>query len=170
MWWCVLLLLVVLIVGILRAKLRGESPQVFGYSVLHIVSGSMEPEIPTDTYILTKSIAPEQVERESIISFYSEDSQIYGLPNTHRVVEILNEEGKIQFLTKGDANPITDSVKVDGDRLIGVYVTDIAFLTAIFGLTSQKGFLVFIILLQIATAGLIFLSVARSKKDNDTHS
>ena len=40
LWWCVLLLLFALLVCIIGAKLRGEVPKIFGYSVMQIVSGS----------------------------------------------------------------------------------------------------------------------------------
>ena len=41
-WWAALILLAVLLVNIIGAKMRGEVPRVFGYSVMNIVSGSMD--------------------------------------------------------------------------------------------------------------------------------
>ena len=42
LWWISVALLAMLLVNIFSAKIRGEVPTVFGYSVMNIVSGSME--------------------------------------------------------------------------------------------------------------------------------
>ena len=63
LWWIILLLLAFVLVNILGAKLSGRVPSIFGYSVINIVSGSMEDEIPKGSYILIKRISPEEVEK-----------------------------------------------------------------------------------------------------------
>lgn len=169
LWWLALVLLVVLLVSVLGAKLRGEVPQVFGYSVLRIVSGSMEPTIPGGTYIVVKNVDAEKVEKGNIISFYSEDPIIYGMPNTHRVEEIVREDGKLRFVTKGDANITADQVDANGDKLIGVYVTKLDGLTGISRLMNGKGFFIVIVLLQVVTVGMVAFSAIRKKgKEEDT--
>lgn len=170
LWWAVVVLLAALLISVLGAKFRGKVPQVFGYSVLHIVSGSMEPEIPVGTYILVKSEDANMVEKESIISFYSKDPAIYGLPNTHRVKDILHEDGKILFVTKGDANAMPDTVNADGDSLIGVFVTELEGLTGISNLMRGKGFFLVIIGLQVITVGFVAYSMVRKKENNDKQS
>lgn len=135
-WWCLLVLLFLLLINIIGAKMRGKVPSVFGYSILNIVSGSMEDEIPQDSYILIKRVPAEEIKVDDIICFYSTDPQIYGMPNTHRVVkDPILKDGKYEFVTKGDANSSEDKVTAEGDRLIGVYVKTLD------GLTSFSAFL-----------------------------
>ena len=61
LWWAALLLGVVLVISFLSAHFRGEVPHVGKYSVMHIISDSMEPNIPTGMYILIKQVPAEEV-------------------------------------------------------------------------------------------------------------
>ena len=45
-WYAAVILLAVLVALILTAKARGKVPEIGGYSVLQVVTGSMEPQIP----------------------------------------------------------------------------------------------------------------------------
>ena len=171
MWWCALALLAILLVNIIGAKLAGKVPSVFGYSVMNIISGSMEDEIPKDSYILIKRQDAESVKKNDIICFYSSDPKIYGMPNTHRVVEdpIITDEG-IEFITRGDANEINDKVTAKGDRLIGVYVKRLDTLTAFVNLLQGKTLIIVIICLQIAMFSMFAYTYYTAKvkqKDSD---
>ena len=171
-WWIVLVLLAVLLVNIFGAKLTGNVPRVFGYSVMNIVSGSMEEEIPKGSYVLIKKVSPEEIEKDDIICFYSTDAKIYGMPNTHRVVEepIVTDSG-IEFITKGDANPINDTETAKGDRLIGVYVKNLDGLTAFANALSGNILIIVILCLQICIitmAVYVFALVKKNKSEADT--
>lgn len=171
-WWLVLVLLAVLLVNIFGAKLTGNVPRVFGYSVMNIVSGSMEEEIPKGSYILIKKVSPEEIEKDDIICFYSTDPKIYGMPNTHRVVEepIVTDSG-IEFITKGDANPINDTETAKGDRLIGVYVKNLDGLTSFTNVLSGNIIIIVIISLQICIVAMAVYAFMLSKKnESDTNS
>ena len=163
LWWIALVLVALLMVSILSAKIRGEVPSVFGYSVLHIVSGSMEPEIEEGTYILVKNESAENIRKGQIISFYSEDPDIYGFPNTHRVVEDpIRTGGEIEFVTRGDANSENDGVTAKGDRIIGVFVKEIGLLTWLS--TALDGNTMFLII-AVMMMGLVFMVVYGMLKD-----
>lgn len=155
-WWCVLAIVVALLVNVIGAKMSGKVPSVFGYSVLNIVSGSMEDEIPSGSYILVKKTDPGEIEKGDVICFYSTDPKIYGLPNTHRVVEepIVTENG-IEFVTKGDANPINDKQTAKGDRIVGVYVKRLDGLTAFSDSLGQGTLVIVIICLLFSTIFMI---------------
>ena len=171
-WWIVLVLLAVLLVNIFGAKLTGNVPRIFGYSVMNIVSGSMEEEIPKGSYILIKKVSPEEIEKDDIICFYSTDPKIYGMPNTHRVVEepIVTDSG-IEFITKGDANPINDTETAKGDRLIGVYVKNLDGLTSFTNVLSGNIIIIVIISLQICIVAMAVYAFMLSKKnESDTNS
>jgi signal peptidase len=136
--------------------MSGKVPSVFGYSVLNIVSGSMEDEIPSGSYILIKKTDAGEIEKGDVICFYSTDPKIYGLPNTHRVVEepIVTENG-IEFVTKGDANPINDKQTAKGDRIVGVYVKRLDGLTAFSDSLGQGTLVIVIICLLFSTIFMI---------------
>lgn len=159
-WWCVLALLFLLLVSILGAKIKGEVPSVFGYSVINIISESMEDEIPQGSYILIKKVSPEEVKRDDIICFYSTDPTIYGMPNTHRVVEDPIITGDtVEFITKGDANPVADTETAKGDLLIGVYVKNIDALTSFAKALEGNTLLILFIVIQVCLVSMAVYSI-----------
>ena len=97
----------------------GQVPQVLGYSVFRVMTGSMEPEIREDSLLVVKKTPPEDIVPGDIISFFSPDPMLEGAVNTHRVVRIEKENGRTQFITKGDANVIEDTYPVDASALVG---------------------------------------------------
>ena len=170
LWWSAVVLLVLLLVNILGAKMTGNVPRVFGYSIMNIVSGSMEDEIPKGSYILIKKVEPEKVKRGDVICFYSTDPQIYGLPNTHRVVEDpINNNGSIEFVTRGDANPKNDEETAKGENLIGVYVKRLDTLTA-FSNDLKGNMMIFVIIsLQICMFGMALFAVIAIKVNKNSN-
>lgn len=165
-WWCVLVLLFVLLANIFGAKLLGKVPSVFGYSVMNIISGSMEDEIPKGSYILIKKQDAEEVERGDIICFYSSDPLIYGMPNTHRVVDIIEGE-QIEFVTRGDANLGEDKVTAKGEDLIGVYVKRLDGLTAFSDFLKGNMLICILIGLQICIVSMFCHAIIAAKKKKD---
>ncbi len=167
-WWILLLSLVVGIINILSAKAKGKVPKMFGYSVMHILSGSMEGEIPTGSYILVKQIDPKDIKDNQIICFYSDDPQIYGMPNTHRVVGREQTDEGLVFITKGDANAVADSVPARAERVIGVFVKTLPALTAFDGWLQGNGIMAIFILLQAAVCGMAIYSFVKKKTEGQT--
>ncbi len=165
-WWILIILMIALLANILSAKMRGKVPNVLGYSVMKIVSGSMEPQIPTNSYILVKKCKPNQLQKGDVISFYSEDPVIYGLPNTHRIVEkITSENGEVSFTTKGDANAVQDTLPAKEERVIGRYVGNIAWLTSFSNALSGNMVFALLIVFQVGTISLILCSFLKPKKE-----
>ena len=171
LWWIVLALLAGMMFNIIGAKMQGKVPQIFGYSVVNIISGSMEDTIPEGSYILVKKVSPEEVNIEDIICFYSSDPSISGLPNTHRVVKdpIITETG-IEFVTKGDANNGEDKYTAKGEKLIGRYVKTMDELGAFVSMLNGGGFNVLFIILEVMIVAMVvstFLRVLKEAKEGN---
>ena len=94
----VLAVIISLTVYIMICSASGKVAEVFGTSVLKVVSGSMEPSISEGDYIIVRKTDAGELEEGDIICFYSKDSKIYGMPNTHRIVRILPDGS---FVTSG---------------------------------------------------------------------
>lgn len=131
----VLIALTLLAVYIMVCNMRGRVATVFGTSILKVATGSMEPSIHEGDYILVKATDVSELEEGDIICFYSNDSAIYGMPNTHRIVRLLDDGS---FITRGDANNIDDPVTVKADKIIGKYEGKIRFLRWINSFASVK--------------------------------
>ena len=110
-----------------------------------------------------------EIKRGDVICFYSTDPQIYGMPNTHRVVEdpIVTENG-IEFVTRGDANRVNDKETAKSERLIGVYVKGLDGLTAFTNAISGRGMFFLIIGLQFCIIPMIVYSVVKEKRKQST--
>ncbi len=163
-WWVFVALLLLLLVNVMSAKMQGRVPSVGGYSLLKVVTPSMNPKIEPRTYILVRQADPEDIEAGDIISFYSDDSAIKGMPNTHRVVEVVTgADGGKDFITKGDAAESNDSVPADGDKLIGVYVTDVALLTWFARRLEGNGLFLVIFAAQAAMIGMAVYNFVRQR-------
>jgi len=103
--------------------IQGKQASIFGFRIYHILTGSMEPTIATGTNVIVHRVDPDTLEKDDIITFVSHDSAIYGSANTHRIYSIEKDEnGEKYFVTKGDANKITDSVYVYPEDVIGKVV------------------------------------------------
>lgn len=171
LWWCVLILLGLLLLNIFGAKMKGKVPSVFGYSVMNIVSGSMGEEMPQGSYILVKKTDAEKVKVGDVICFYSSDPAIYGYPNTHRVVEdpIITDEG-IEFVTKGDATEANDKVNAKGENLIGVYVKRLESLEKFSAALSSGGLVIVIICLLMGMSGMFVYTAIITQKNEQKSS
>ena len=111
------LVLVVTIVSSLFGLLNKEDKTVFGYTARIVVSGSMEPEIMTNSLNIIKKCNIEDINSGDIVCYrYSKDI-------IHRVVDVVtNEDGTIVLHTKGDANEFPDSIEIHEDMVLGKVV------------------------------------------------
>lgn len=152
-----IILLALFILASVVMTRSGDVPQVGGYSVLRVLTGSMEPDIPTDSVILVRIADGDQVQVGDVISFYSADPAIRGSVNTHRVIGIEAENGTRIFRTQGDANLVPDQYPVDDANLIGIVVGSSYAVGRIIRLLSNP--LVFFPLVLIPLLVMVILNV-----------
>ena len=63
-----------LLIIIVAAYLPITIPRAFGYEIYTVISGSMEPAIPTGSLVYVKYIQPEEIQTEDVIAFYGTDA------------------------------------------------------------------------------------------------
>lgn len=123
----ILVLAVVILASTVLTK-SGGIPSVGGYSFMRVLTGSMEPNIPTDSIIIIERMDGDKSDKLSklqvgdVISFYSTRPELEGAPTTHRIVEISDVNGEATYVTKGDANVLADADSCTKDRIIGKVV------------------------------------------------
>lgn len=79
-------------------------PQLLGWKVETVLSGSMHPTYGVQSVVIVKPLDPAGIKVGDIINFRSVSSDT---PITHRVVAI-ERDGAFSFVTKGDANKSPD--------------------------------------------------------------
>ena len=105
------------------AGLSGNDRYLFGFRGYITLSGGMAPVIQKGSFLITRRVNPDAIQAGDIIT-YKEDSEI----QTNRVVEIINDNGPISFITKGDANEGANSRAVPADNVIGRFVYAVRFI------------------------------------------
>ena len=65
-----------LLIIIVAAYLPITIPSASGYEIYTVISGSMEPAIPTGSLVYVKYIQPEEIQTEDVIAFYGTDAMV----------------------------------------------------------------------------------------------
>ena len=89
----------VLLTVLILACIPLTLPKAFGFQIYTVISGSMEPAIPTGSLVYVRHEEPDTIVKDDVIAFYSNNAD--GSIITHRVVS--NSPAMGQFITKGDA-------------------------------------------------------------------
>lgn len=141
-------------------------PKIFGYQVFHIMSGSMEPALPTGSAIYVEKVSPQEIICGDVIAFRVADEVV-----AHRVVK--NEKEEAQILTKGDANAAQDKAPVLYEQVIGRVAWSIpyaGFWLSGFSSLQGKGYLLLLLLggvLFRVAAGCIQKSMPLQEKERE---
>lgn len=99
---------------------QDEVPSVSGYLPLIVLTDSMYPEIASGDLIICHTSEADEIKEGDVIAFFDPAGNGTSIV-THRVMEVIREDGKVLFRTKGDNNNTEDRVLVPGEDLVGVY-------------------------------------------------
>ncbi|MBL4937503.1 signal peptidase I [Clostridium sp. YIM B02515] len=116
------IVVVVLIVFYLLINIRGMGqkdyiPGLGPYKIMSVLSGSMSPTFNAGDVIVGKTINPYDLKQGDIITFRFGNSL-----TTHRVINVINKDGKLLFNTKGDNNNVEDLESVGDENIISKYL------------------------------------------------
>ena len=120
---CVILLPILIINLTLIAKSyinEDEIPSLGGVFPMIVLTDSMYPEIAAGDLIICNTVEAEDVKVNDVISFYDPMGNGTSVV-THRVLEIVSEDGQLSFRTKGDNNNAEDQMLVPQEKLVGIY-------------------------------------------------
>jgi signal peptidase len=77
-----------------------------------IASDSMHPAFDKGAAVITLKVKQNDLKKGDIISFYRDDKVII-----HRIDSIVEEDGEIRYITKGDANNVADDGYILYDQI-----------------------------------------------------
>lgn len=170
---CIILIPILLINITLIAKSyinKDEVPSIGGTFPLIVLTDSMVPEIYSGDLIICKTADAEDIEVNDVISFFDPAGNGTSIV-THRVIEIVEEDGEILFRTRGDNNNTEDKELVPAENLVGVYKMRIAGAghIAMF-MQSTAGLIVCVVLPIILLVGydLVRRRIYEKSKKEDT--
>ena len=136
-----------------------EVPSFFGWKPFIVLSGSMETQISVGDLVIVKEVDTSILKKGDIIAFKENDIVI-----THRIDDIITEDGTVKYITKGDNNNIRDEGTVLPEQVEGIFICNISGLgnLAIFIQTPMG----MIVSLSIPVILLIIIGIMDSKKTN----
>ncbi len=152
----VLILVVSVLMVILSLTTKSSGvPNLFGYAPMNVASYSMEPTINKGDLIfceVTNDIGYEY-KVDDIVTFPIEIDGIQTY-NTHRIVEVIEDDGITYYVTQGDnkdTNPIADEEMQTSSSIVAKYTgKKIAGIGNFFGfIRTQLGFFLCVLLPMI---------------------
>ena len=160
--FCAIVLIILSLFALLTVVMTpaGQVPQVMGYSILQVLTGSMEPTIPEGSMLLIQQTEPDTLQPGDIISFFSPDPLLDGALNTHRIQEVLNDGDTLEFITKGDANFLEDQQPVSARQVVGKVIFISPMLGKFVRLISNP--LVFCLAVLLPLAAMLIANLVRA--------
>lgn len=147
-----------------------EVPDIGGYLPMIVLTDSMYPEIESGDLIICHTIKAEDVKVDDVISFFDPAGNGTSVV-THRVIEIVEEDGEIKFRTKGDFNNTEDKELVPAENLVGIYQSRIAGAGKIaMFMQSTAGLIICVVLPIVLLVGydIIRRRIYEKNKQSDT--
>lgn len=138
---------------------KDEVPSFFGWKPFITLSGSMQSEIYAGDLAIVKEVDTSELKVGDVIAFRQDDIII-----THRITNIVDENGEERFITKGDNNNFEDIYPVYADMIEGKFIFKISKLgnVAIF-IQTPLGTAVS---LSIPLALFILIQISGNKEKN----
>jgi signal peptidase len=97
-----------------------------------VTSESMVPTLQVGDLLVLRGMPEDQIQVGHIIVFKDTETYLHtDNPIVHRIIDIQEVDGELQFYTQGDANPTADSGYRRYDEIIGVMVTRIPYIGSI---------------------------------------
>lgn len=136
-----------------------KSFNLFGYKAYIITSESMKPKIEIGDVIIVKKVGEEEINTDDIIAFKIDNE----LTNTHRIINIIDENGQKRYITKGDNNREEDIEEVSYDEIQGKVVMVIPALGNVVNFMQDKIIVLVVVLIILIIA--LFYIVKSEKKE-----
>lgn len=171
----------ILAVSTIVSKKKGydQYTEIFGSAYLAVESGSMQPTFYKNDLIKVKTIKVSEatnLDVGTVITFrtkFRNNDRI--VLNTHRIVEVIEENGTVKYRTQGDnreTNPNPDSILVLPEDVVGIYKGKASGIGHVFlFMQTSTGFFVCVVLptlLIVVYCAVNLVLVIRKEKKKQT--
>ena len=114
---------VVISISSITSKANNGVPDVFGCTPFSVQSDSMSPTLNKGDYIFVDKYNGEELKVGDIVTYHTIIKGEKAI-NTHRIVEVIDNDGSMQYRTQGDnkeTNPEPDKDPISQAEVIGKY-------------------------------------------------
>jgi signal peptidase len=141
------------------------APLAVGARPLAVLSGSMEPTLGTGDITVVRTIAPLDARPGDIVTFRDPNNSERLI--THRVRSMRVQGDRVAFVTRGDANNVSERWRVPVSGEIGRVAYRIPELGWVLMYARRQG--LFVLLLGAALALLLILELAAIWRPEKSH-
>ena len=138
-----------LLAGVILTVLAASGPTLIGRKTFIVLSGSMEPAIPLGSAVVTEPVRPTLLKEGDIITYVTPAEQFV----THRIIEVVQDDGGLGFRTQGDANTSPDPVVTRPPNVYGRMVYDVPWAGYILHYANQSATKLAVLVLAIMIVG-----------------
>lgn len=139
-------------------------PRLLPYRTFTVLSGSMEPTIPTGSMIFDREVDASSLARGDVVTFHPP-----GQPEklvSHRVVRVEETKAGSVLVTRGDANGVADDWRIPAEGRGLRYEFHVPYLGYVVGgLLTPIGRLVALTLAALWLGGLALWTIWRPRKE-----
>lgn len=164
----VILIAVVVFLFIIRAS--GKTPSIFGYQIMRVTTGSMEPTLKVGDVIVVQETDPANIHKGDIISYESIQGEMKGKIITHRVVEEpVRVEDTYFIQTQGDIEGAALDPQITNKQVKGKFLHKIEFIDKIYSFFFTPYGIIAFVFVIVALFGYEMISLIVSYKKIDEH-
>ena len=144
-------------IGYLKFIKHETNINLFGYRQYIVETGSMEPQFNIGDLIVTKKVNKEDIKVNDVITYIAENGKD---TITHRVTQIIEQDGQTFYRTKGDNNNSEDSNLINYSQVQGTIMFKISKAGLIItSLLTGNGIIIICV--------LVFISYLRSSRKEE---
>lgn len=144
--WVVILTASLFAFTTLATRDSSKVASIAGFTPMVVKTDSMAPTFRAGDLILIRRCDPASLMEGDIITFHTIIMNEYAL-NTHRIVNIREQNGYRSYTTMGDNNSIADTHIISDNDIVGKYVGKVTGLGRVMDfLSGSTGFLLVIVL------------------------
>lgn len=158
----ILIISIFLCTFILLQKFVFKDKGVMGFKTYVIVTSSMEPYLEVGDVILVKNVDINKLKADDIITYKGMESDFAGKIITHKIKNIIEEEGKKIFYTQGTTNSMVDPAVYE-EQILGKVIYKFKVISLISKLVRSK--VGYIILVFIPLIFIFVKEMIRIKKN-----
>ena len=151
----ILIILIIIVVVVFYARATNHVPELFGFQLFRVSSGSMSPNLEIGDVILSHRVPISDIHEGDIITYTGETGDLKGKLITHMVIKepSLASDGGYVLQTQGTAEGTVPDEPIKDDQIIGKYIRRMSFLNGIYSFfITPKGLIVFIAIIIILFA------------------
>ena len=164
----VLIVLIIVVIFIFYTRATGNVPELFGYQIYRVSSGSMAPKLQIGDVILSHKVDPADIHTGDIITYMGTEGDYKDKLITHEVVsEPKYENGHYVIHTQGIVQGAQQDPPISEEQVKGRLVTKLTILNSLYTFFLSPYGLIAFILVIIVLFGFEMISLIVSYRRID---